>query len=506
MSASWPESSLASESAAKGAERITPAEAAPQPAGVRRSLGLAERVLLLTIGFVFITITAYYVTRLANFREAWLRDWFVTAHTAAATFGGTSSDELPEGLARHILGSVDAQSIVIYMPGRRRVLSQPGPPPKVSETYDVDNPPGFAGVLAAIRTLFEGPDRIIKIVGSDPLDNARIEITLSQRPLYDAMWRVALNYVTLLLIVASVWTLALWAALWQMVIRPVRRLTSNIIAFGEKPQEGQVIVPSGRNNEIGRAETALAAMQASLASELGQSKRLAELGMAVARINHDLRNMLSAAQLISDRLAAIPDPLAQRLAPRLVATLDRAIQFCQSTLTYGAASEQAPLRRAFDLREVVRQIVETAEAAGAGTIRYAIDIPPKFELLADPDHVQRIIENLSRNAAQALQFQGACRERPAAIRFAAIRTSAGLALIEVSDTGPGFTPEQMPHIFEPFHISSREGGSGLGLAIAADLVARNGGSITLATSQRDDFYCGARFLIALPTPQDARKP
>ena len=52
------------------------------------------------------------------------------------------------------------------------------------------------------------------------------------------MWRVARNYVTLLLIVASVWTLALWAALWQMVIRPVRRLTSNIIAFGEKPQEG----------------------------------------------------------------------------------------------------------------------------------------------------------------------------------------------------------------------------------------------------------------------------
>ena len=160
-----------------------------------------------------------------------------------------------------------------------------------------------------------------------------------------------------------------------------------------------------------------------------------------------------------------------------MATLDRAIQFCQSTLTYGAASEQAPTRRAFDLREVVRQIVETADAAGSGAIRYAIDIPPKFELFADPDHVQRIIENLGRNAAQALQIQGPCGERPKAIRFAAIRTSAGLALIEVSDTGPGFTPEQMPHIFEPFHLSSREGGSGLGLAIAADLVARNGGSI-----------------------------
>lgn len=321
------ETSLASRTVSKAEPGFAPAQETTALADARRSLGLAERVLLLTIGFVFITITAYYVTRLANFREGWLRDWFVTAHTAVVTFGGMSTDEVPDSLAQHILGSVDAKSIVIYTysPKRRRVLSAPGPPPKVSETYDVDHPPGLSGVLAAIRTLFEGPDKTIKIVGSDPLDNSRIEITLSQRPLYDAMWRVAINYVTLLLIVASVWTLALWAALWQMVIRPVRRLTSNIIAFGEKPQEMHVIVPSGRNNEIGRAETALAAMQVSLANELGQSKRLADLGMAVARINHDLRNMLSAAQLISDRLATIPDPLAQRLAPRLVATLDRAI-------------------------------------------------------------------------------------------------------------------------------------------------------------------------------------
>jgi len=297
----------------------------------------------------------------------------------------------------------------------------------------------------------------------------------------------------------------LWAALWQMVIRPVRRLTSSIIAFGERPQEAQQIVaPSGRNDEIGRAETALATMQGSLAHELSQRRRLAELGMAVARINHDLRNMLAAAQLISDRLAAIPDPLAQRLAPRLVATLDRAILFCQSTLTYGAAREQAPSRRRFDLCEVVRQVVETAEATNCGAIAYAIEIPPGFEVFADPDHVQRIVENLSRNAAQVLG-QGARRERPPAIRFAAIRTD-GVALIEISDNGPGFPPEQASRIFEPFHLSTREGGSGLGLSIASDLVARNGGSIELAPSQPDDFYCGARFLITLPAAEGAHKP
>ena len=228
--------------------------------------------------------------------------------------------------------------------------------------------------------------------------------------------------------------------------------------------------------------------------------------MAVARINHDLRNILSAAQLISDRLATIPDPLAQRLAPRLVATLDRAIQFCQSTLTYGASRELPPSRRRFDLSELVSQVVEAGTAEHDVAIDYNIDIPPRFCVYADPDHMLRVLENLSRNAAQALMAKGATDGRPKAIRFAAIRTD-GLALVEISDTGPGFPADQSERIFEPFHKSTSDAGAGLGLAIAADLVTRNGGAITLAPAKADDFYCGARFLIKLPTAEGAaRKP
>ena len=129
---------------------------------------------------------------------------------------------------------------------------------------------------------------------------------------------------------------------------------------------------------------------------------------------------------------------------------------------------------------------------------------PNFDLHADPDHIQRVIENLSRNAAQALMAKGAEDGRPKAIRFAAIRTD-GLALIEISDTGPGFPADQAERIFEPFHTSTSQAGAGLGLAIAADLVTRNGGAITLAPAKADDFYCGARFLIKLPTPEGAAR-
>ena len=502
MSASSPEESMRAVVAPADASL----EAIVAAAARRRSLGLAGRLLLLVISFVLLAIAFFYVTRLAAYRETWLRDRLAMAHTAVVAFDAAGRQDLSPVLTREILDSVGARSIAIQQPARHRLFTASTVESAVTEVDDLTDPSMMDSVPAAFRTLFAPPGSVMRIVGPAPNDNAMIEVTMDEQPLVEQMWRVSRNFLTLALTVSSVVTLVLWAALWHMVIRPVRRLTSSIIAFGMRPQEAQpILAPSGRDDEIGRAETALAAMQDSLAQELSQRKRLAELGMAVARINHDLRNMLAAAQLISDRLAAIPDPLAQRLAPRLVATLDRAISFCQSTLTYGAAREQAPSRRRFDLREIVRQIVETAEATNVGSVAYSIDIPPKFELHADPDHIIRVIENLCRNAVQALQSQGPVGDRPPAVRFAAIRTD-GTALIEISDSGPGFAPEQTSRIFEPFHLSTREGGSGLGLAIAADLVARNGGSIALAAAQPEDFYCGARFLITLPTPEDAPKP
>jgi signal transduction histidine kinase len=480
------------------AERV---RAIPRPTG----LGLAGRLLALTIGSVLLALLLFFTTRLSVARESWLRDRLMAAQTAALVFGGKAEGPLTPDLTAEILDTVGAKSISIEGAGRRLSLTEGSTPPLPDDVFDLTDVGFFEGVSGALRTLVAPRGSILRVEGRAPMDGARIEITIDQTPLIDALWRISTTFLGIALGLSVLVTCVLWAALWHLVIRPVRRLTTSIIAFGERPQDAfPILTPSARDDEIGRAEAALVAMQGSLARELSQRKRLAELGMAVARINHDLRNMLSAAQLISDRLAGISDPLAQRLAPRLVATLDRAIEFCQSTLSYGAAREQATTKRDFDLREVVREVVEMAEAADAVGILYAIDIPPHFELHADPDQVRRVIENLGRNAAQALQSQGACGERPPAIRFAAIRTG-GVALIEVSDSGPGFSPQQAAHIFEPFHMSTREGGSGLGLAIAADLVARNGGSITLAPAQPEDFHCGARFLITLPTPESARK-
>jgi signal transduction histidine kinase len=467
--------------------------------------GLAARVLAVTIGFVLLAMSLFYVTRLTAHREMLLHGKISAVQTTVDAFGMAAPTPPPQDLSRKILNSVDVKWMAIETPVGRHEFVTAGGPLESVESVTADDSSYFESMAATFHALFAAPGTVVKLSAPAQANEPAIEFAFDETTLVQSLKRVSYNFLTISLTIAAVVTCVLWAALWRMVLQPVRRLTSNIIAFGESPQDGsRVIAPSGRGNEIGRAEAALAVMQGSLAHELAQGKRLAELGMAVARINHDLRNILSAAQLISDRLATIPDPLAQRLAPRLVATLDRAIQFCQSTLTYGASRELPPSRRRFDLSELVSQVVESGQAEHDAAVDYNIDIPPRFCVHADPDHILRVLENLSRNAAQALMTKGATDGRPKAIRFAAIRTD-GLALIEISDTGPGFPPDQYDRIFEPFHKSTSDVGAGLGLAIAADLVTRNGGAITLAPAKADDFYCGARFLIKLPTAEGARK-
>jgi signal transduction histidine kinase len=478
-----------------------PGEALTPSALKRPRLGLASRLLFLTIGFALLAQIMIFVPRIATVRDNWLRGRLAAANTAALVFAAAPDNALPKELAAQILGSVGAKTIALQTKDTHRLLAVAEMPPTVSDSYDVRDPSLIQGIGGAFSALFAPAGAILQVIGPAPMEDALLEMTIDETPLTEALWQFTRNFLSTVMTISTVVVLVIWASIWLMVLRPMQRLTSNIIAFGERPQDAaRIISPTGSRDEFGIAENALATMEIALSQELGQKKRLAELGLAVAKINHDLRNMLSAAQLISDRLATIPDPLAMRLAPRLVATLDRAIAFCQDTLTYGAAVEQPPQRRRFALREIVHQAIEDSHAGQTALVAFDIDIPEAFEVFADPEHVLRVIENLNRNALQALAQSGPSSGRPASIRYGATRAN-GAVLIEVCDTGPGFPPHLARRIFEPFHLSTREGGSGLGLAIAADLTDRNGGSITLAPQQEDDFYCGARFHIRLPAPR-----
>ena len=270
-----------------------------------------------------------------------------------------------------------------------------------------------------------------------------------------------------------------------------------MMAFRDRPGESaRIIVASRRSDEIGIAERELAAMQRDLASMLQQKSRLAALGLAVSKINHDLRNLLASAQLFSDRLASLPDPRVQRFAPKLMRALERAIAFCQSTLSYGRAQEPPPDRRVDRARAAGRGGARDARprcARGARRIRWIARSSAGSSVDADPDQLFRVLLNLARNA------DAGARERATPsdpgrdqIRITGRREGA-VVVIEVSDTGPGISEKAREHLFEAFQGSTRTGGTGLGLAIAAELVRAHGGDIRLVEGT-----IGATFRLTIP--------
>src|SRR5690606_4287533 len=98
----------------------------------------------------------------------------------------------------------------------------------------------------------------------------------------------------LALIVAAL----IYVTLNLVLVRPIRRLTEAMAAFGAAPERAAPPPAAHRHDELGEAQTALATMQRGLSQTLRQKQRLAALGEAVSRISHDLRNVLSTASLI----------------------------------------------------------------------------------------------------------------------------------------------------------------------------------------------------------------
>ena len=250
------------------------------------------------------------------------------------------------------------------------------------------------------------------MVGPAPGGAQFIEVVIDEKPLRQAMYRFSRNLLLVSLGIAMLTAGLVYLALHYLFVRPMRRLTANLVGFHENPESAaRIIVPSQRGDEIGVAERELSDMQRDLVSMLSQKSRLAALGLAVSKINHDLRNLLASSQLLSDQLASVPDPRVQRFAPKLMRSLERAIDFCQSTLSYGRAQEAAPDRRMILVEPVVTEVRESAGLAADASITWISAIERSLSIDADPDQLFRVLLNLVRNAAQALESrQGRCRD------------------------------------------------------------------------------------------------
>jgi signal transduction histidine kinase len=118
-----------------------------------------------------------------------------------------------------------------------------------------------------------------------------------------------------------------------------------------------------------------------------------------------------------------------------------------------------------------------------------VDVDGELEVDADRDQLYRVLSNLCRNAAQALE---AGNETGAEITVSA-RREGSVVVIEVADNGPGVSERARARLFEAFQSVARKDGSGLGLAIAQELVQAHGGEIALVNNDG-----GATFRVTIP--------
>jgi signal transduction histidine kinase len=455
-----------------------------------RRLGLSARLLLLTVAFATLAVALIAVPSVASFRRNWLTDRIAAAQIAALVLDAAPEERLSEDLANRLLAGVGARAVAVRGGDTSRLLSAGPMPLQIGRTVDLRDSGWGALVWGAAATLLapaEGPMRVM----AGGADGEVVEAILDEAPLRRAMIRHSKGLLLVSLALSAAIAALLFLALHRAIVRPVRRIAQNVAAFAGDPQDAtRVLSPSRRTDEIGLAETALARMEAALAGELRQSRRLAEIGLAVSKVNHELRNLLTTAQLLGDRLEGVPDPAVQRVAPRLVATLDRAIRFCEATLAYGRAAERQPERARVPLAGVVAEVLDLGRLAPGG-VAVEDRTPAGLVVDADPEQLGRVLGNLVRNAVQALHLAGAGGE-PARVTLDAEREGRAVTIL-VADNGPGLPERARAHLFEPFKGSARSGGTGLGLVVAAELVRLHGGTLMLDATES-----GARFRVVIP--------
>lgn len=464
-------------------------------------LGLPIKLLMLTAAFVMLAEVLIFVPSIANYRINWLGDRLTAARLAVLAAEALPGGDVPQMLRNDLLRTAEVKAVAVKKDGRRRMVLPPDQAMVVDAVYDLRRMRGMnifgefstrAGLIGDAMAVFFAGTRTIRVLGDNgPEPTDFIEIVLSEAPLRDVMVRHGLNILALSIIISLITAALVYLALSRLLVEPMMRITHSMVHFSQNPEDpARIIAPSDRSDEVGTAERELASMQTQLAQLLLQKNRLAQLGLAVSKINHDLRNMLANAQLISDRLTSIPDPTVQLFAPKLIASLDRAINFCTDSLKFGRAAEAAPRRDLMKLRPLVEEVGDGLGLPREGAITWVVDVNETLRIDADPEHLFRIVSNLVRNALQVIEAQG--DSRVGEIRVRGWREGRKV-FVEVSDNGPGVPTKARANLFRAFQGSQRKGGTGLGLTIAHELVAVHGGSLQLLETKK-----GAAFLIELP--------
>ncbi len=480
--------------------------APPAPGGVpagraaRPSLlrSLSGRLLVLTVVFVMISEVLIYVPSVARFQQGYLQGRVEAAYLASLAMTASPDKRMDPDLAMELLHSIGAMAVALKRGDQRELILGAHVPAALGAVYDLRDEDPVTLIADTFNTVLGRAGEALLVIARHPGDPETVlELVLDPRPLRQEIAEFSGRIFMLSLVISLITATLVFLALYVLMVRPMRRLTASMIRFSRRPEDaGRVIRPSGRRDEIGMAEVELARMQREVRAALAQQNRLAALGSAVAKISHDLRNILAGVQLLSDRLSSVDDPTVRRVSPRLIANVDRAIALCARTLQFGKAEEAPPQMRRFVLRDLVEEIAAILGLTGGSGIAWHNRVPAALTIAADPDQLYRVLLNLMRNAAQAMETAAGGPAEARGELTVAAHVAGNVTTIEVKDTGPGLPESVKAHLFEPFR-GGKAGGTGLGLTIALELVRAHGGDLDLVRSDRQ----GTTFRLELPDPE-----
>ena len=451
---------------------------------------LSGRFLILTTIFVMLAEVLIFVPSVARFRESYLLTRLERAQIAS--LAALATEDVDPALEEELLLNAGVYNVVLRRDEARQLMLSSPLPSEVETTYDLRDATAFELIVDALTTMVQPHSELVRVIGSPSREaGLQIEVTMHTAELRTAMVDYGLRILALSAVISVLTAFLLFLAVRRLLVRPIKGVVGHMQRYADAPEDaGRIIRPTATVRELREAEDALAKMQTELTQALRQKERLAQLGGAVARVSHDLRNILTSAQLFTDRIETSEDPIVSRLAPKLVNSIARAVSLCESTLAFGRAEEPAPVLTMVNLAAVVDEVLEAEHAAiGDADISLAAEVPPHMRLRADPEQLHRILSNLVRNARQALIGTSA----PGEITVRG-HTGDDHWIIEVADNGPGLPPKARENLFKPFQGGVRKGGSGLGLAIVSELVRGHGGRLDL----KETGDAGTTFIIRLP--------
>ncbi|OYV71155.1 MAG: two-component sensor histidine kinase [Acidiphilium sp. 21-60-14] len=455
----------------------------------RRVRSLSARLLRLTVVVTLLVEVMILLPSLGLERDAWLLNRVTDAHLAAITVAASPHGVVDLSTRDELLRLSGTMAISLVTSGKTLMVMPPSRLRAPNATVDLTHESLLASMVRALRAVIGLAPHSTLVIAQSPLrPDVTVKIIVRNAALTRHLRHYAEHIAALSLAIALTTGLVVYLALDRILVLPIRRLTASIAAFRADPERAAPIdVADGagfRDDEIALAAGELAQMQTELRAALWRNARLAALGTAVAKISHDLRNILASALLVADRLAGSDDPLTQRAATTLVGAVDRATALVTQTLNFAREGPPLVLRAETALAALVDDVAEQVRLLTPG-VDIICAVPGDLRTQLDRDQFHRVLLNLLRNAVEA----GGRR-----LEVRAALESAGALIVEIEDNGPGLPERARANLFRPFVGSARRDGTGLGLAIVRDLIRAHGGEIELVRTGRE----GSLFRITIP--------